>query len=306
MLVFIVVYSCLLYILSSGQTTPVVVYPTLGPVNPIPNNDSMLNFTFIYPANYQFVNLYVQFTIYDFVNNTVLSPTKYPFSWANFTNSNTSLPWVVPNILLIPGDYVFGCFEWVQTDASDLTLSDINECVLTRASINSTTPPIVPLNVSNPVATATSITFYTYMSLMLPYDQVNITANINGTIQPSITNTTSNATYNINMFYFMNLTQNTPYNICISYIYANSLIKGSNAMDTSCDVMTTSSTSSVSSIAPASSTLPTPSTSSNATTLPTPSTSSNATTARPSSGNSFNKTILYLMITISIFISIFI
>ncbi|CAF4349592.1 unnamed protein product [Adineta steineri] len=129
---------------------------------------------------------------------------------------------------------------------------------------------------------------------MLPYDQVNVTANINGTIQPSITNATSNATYNINMFYFMNLTQNTPYNICISYIYANSLIKGSEAMDTSCDVMTTSSTSSVSSIAPASST------------LPTPSTSLNATTARPSSGNSFNKTILYLMITISIFISIFI
>jgi len=215
-------------------------YPTLGPIYSVPNNNSVLNFTFIYPTNYQFENLYVRFTIYDFITNDTTDPLVYLFSWLNFTNSNFSLPWVVPPIILQSNDYIIGCFEWVETDNNNQTVSDTHECVLTRAPSNNTILPLSNLTTSAVVVTNMTAMISAYFPSVLPYDQVNISSAINQTILPSMTNWTSNATYSsMNTFTFMNLIPNTRYNICVYFNYANSQINGSQVIASQCQLLTT-------------------------------------------------------------------
>jgi hypothetical protein len=151
----------------------------------------------------------------------------------------------------------------------------------------------------------------------LPYDQINITSTLNGTIPPSMTNSTSNATYSsINIFTFMNLISTTYYNICICFNYANSKIDGTEVINYQCQtIMTLADTSttippgiSSTAIAPgtSSSTIP-PGTSSTAIA---PSTSSSTippgTSSTTSPNNSSNKILSNLTFIIISFIFAFI
>ncbi len=241
MLIFVVFSSCLLYTLSSAQTNSSILQPTLGPVYPVANNNSLLNFTFIYPANYQFANLYVAFTIYDFINYTQSNPQPYAFSWTNFTNSNTSLPWVIPpNTGFQPGDYIIACFVWVQTNNNSVQLANTNQCILTRASINYTMQPIASTYISPPVVTNTTATINAYYPAVLPYDQVSISSTLNGTTLPTMTNSSANTTYMyMNTFSYMNLSTSTYYNMCVVFNYANSKINGTQQVNTSCQTIMT-------------------------------------------------------------------
>lgn len=221
-----------------------VTHPTVGSVYPVAYNNSLLNFTFLYPTNYRFDKLYVRFTIYDFIGDNALNPQPYAFSWTNFTNSNFSLPWVVPPQVLQPGDYIIACFEWVQNNSTDQLVLDTYQCVLTRAAVNFTILSIPNPTTSTAVVTNTTATITAYYPTQLPYDIVNISSNLNGTILPSMmssmTNFTGNSTYStINMFSFMNLTSNTYYNICVYFNYANSLINGTQTMNNQCQIIMT-------------------------------------------------------------------
>jgi hypothetical protein len=217
-----------------------VYYPTIGPIYPVANNNSLLNFTFVYPMNYVFDNLFVRFTIYDFIGNGSSNYQMYPFSWVNFTNSNVSLPWVVPPIVLHPGDYIIACFEWVQTNNNSQLIEDTNDCVLTGTSVNSGLLSIANPMTSVAVVTTTSANISAYYPAVLPYDQVNISATLNKTILPSMIYSTPNTTYSyINTFSFMNLTSNTYYNMCIYFNYANSKINGTQMMISQCEIIMT-------------------------------------------------------------------
>jgi hypothetical protein len=277
MYIFIVFASCLLYTLCSSQAT--VTYPVLGSVYSVPNNNSVLNFTFIYPTNYQFDNLYVRFTIYDFSANEITNPQPSAFSYVNFTNGNISLPWVVPNVGFQPGAYVIICFEWVQTTSANQLVSDTNQCLLTRATINSTIPanaiPTYTLAVGNSTATMIG-----YFPAELPYDQINITSSLNGNIAPSSANTTlQNSTYSeIGIFTFTNLDLNTAYNACIYFNYMNSIINGSQTMYSQC-TMTSATT-----------------TTNNNTTTTTTTTTNNNNTTTATNNRSSNKVISKLII----------
>jgi len=125
----------------------------------------------------------------------------------------------------------------------------IHECVLTRAAVNSTILSIANPMTSAAVVTNTTATITAYYPAQLPYDQVNISSNLNGTIFPSMINetmsssminSTVNSTYSIiSTFYFMNLTSNTCYNICVYFNYANSEINGTQNMINQCQIIMT-------------------------------------------------------------------
>ncbi|CAF1090937.1 unnamed protein product [Adineta ricciae] len=226
----------------SFQSNADVAYPTLGPVYGVPYNDSILNFTIVYPSNYQFDNLYARFSLYDF-ETTIQKPYSQPYlsEWANFTNSNTSYPWVAPSAPFGPGDYIIACFQWVQTDNSSNALFDVHQCILTRASLNSTRPAVDQMNITIPVVSNTTIIVNVYYPSALPYDVVNITSNLDGTIPPTTSTSDSNATYMVmHMYTYSNLIPNTRYNVCIYNQYQNTNITMSNNTDIQCRSITTS------------------------------------------------------------------
>lgn len=231
MFISILFASCFFYTLCSGDTD--VTHPTLGPIYPSSYNNSLLNFTILYPKNYQFDNLYVRFTIYDFSVNTTSDPQPYPFTWVNFTNSNYSLPWVPPNLYIPPMAYLIACFEWLQTTSSNQVVADTYECVVTRSPMNSV---ILPL--ANPITkfdkTNNNLTIQAYFPAELPYDQISITTNLDTKYTPIIINVTSqNSTYSkMSIFSFLNT--NTDDNPCVYYNCSNSKINGSQISYTQC------------------------------------------------------------------------
>jgi hypothetical protein len=100
--------------------------------------------------------------------------------------------------------------------------------------------PIASSYTSPPVVTNTTATVNAYFPAVLPYDQVTISSTLNGTILPTMTNSSSNSTYmNINTFSYMNLTASTYYNMCIYFNYSNSLINGTQQANTSCQIIMT-------------------------------------------------------------------
>ncbi|UJR23226.1 hypothetical protein I4U23_026245 [Adineta vaga] len=234
------IFVTFLSLLSLSQIHADVTHPTLGPVYVSTNDSSLLNFTIIYPNDFRFDNLFIRFNIYDFVNNEKTNPQIYPFQWANFSNGNTSLPWVTPGAALIPGDYVIGCFQWVRTYQNNSILDDTHDCMLTRAPLNSTIPPIDQMNITASLVTNNTIMVQVYYPQTLPYDMVNITSNINGTLTPTTTNATSNVTFtNIQTFSFTNLMAETYYNVCIYTQYASSIDNTTYRLDTHCQSITT-------------------------------------------------------------------
>jgi hypothetical protein len=219
-----------------------VVTPTLGNVYSIPYNNSFLNlnYTFLYPANYTFDKLYVTFTLYDFNTNITANYATYPFGFVNFTNSNISLAWVVPNRPLGVGDYIFGCFNWIQANLSDQILANYSTCKLTRTSINSTVIPVVYIALDPPIVTNTTAMIKSYFPAGLPYDMVNIYSTLNGTTLPTSVSSVSNGTYSsINVYSFTNLTSNTIYNLCVYTNYSNSYISGTQTLNSQCQIIKT-------------------------------------------------------------------
>lgn len=244
MFVPIVLILSLLYAPSSGQNTTAVSQPTLGQVYPSSINASVLNFTYSYPANYQFAQLNVSFTIYDF-NNTNGSFTTYPFSTLTFTNNNYSLPWAAPPYSFQAGDYIIACFEWTRADANGTVLSDDYQCTVTRAPINSAIPAIASPSASMSAVNSTTASLWTYFPRELPYDILSVTVLLNNMTYPSTLNQSSNNTYSfIYTFAFANLTSNTNYSACAQYNYGNSQINGTNQTYSQCLSFQTTSTTS--------------------------------------------------------------
>ena len=228
---------CFAYALSADQTN-MDPQPSLGPVYPVQNNDSLLNFTFAYPTNYGFDKLYVRFTIYDFIGNQSWNPQPYPFLWANFTDSNISLPWVMPTTNFVPGDYIIGCFEWLETDNNDVLVTDTYQCILTRATSNYTVLPIAQPMVLPNVVTDTSAMVTAYYPAELPYDTITITPTMNNTIMPTMKISTSNGTYsNMTTFSYTNLTASTTYTLCFQFNYTNSKINGTQGSSINCTTL---------------------------------------------------------------------
>jgi hypothetical protein len=218
------------------------VQPSLGSVYYVPYNDSVVNFTFVYPANYAFYKLSIRFSLYDFTSK--INPSNfntYNFSWVDFYNSNISLPWVVPPTILQPGDYIMGCFEWLQTNASGVAIADTFQCKLTRTTMNSTILPIANTTIGPVVVTGTNISITTVYPLELPYNNVGISSALNGTILGSMSRPTSNQTTTaIYAFSYTNLTSNMAYNLCIYMNYSNSMVNGSQTLSTQCQIVTIS------------------------------------------------------------------
>jgi len=241
MFVVIVLFFSLFYSLSLGQvTTTAVDRPTIGPIYQVVNNDSVLNVTFLYPINYRFDKLSINFTIYDFVNNNNQQPQTFMFSEQNFTDNNFSLPWVVPNIILQSGDYVLVCIQWLETTIDDILVSNTYNCSLTRTPSNSTMLPIANPFIKTNEITNTTIEISAFYPQELPYDQINITARSTDNHSPSTWNSSSNDTYSsMSTFAFNNLLPNTQYNICVQYDYSNSIIYRSNETIQQCQSIET-------------------------------------------------------------------
>lgn len=240
MLTAIVLLSCLSYPLSRGQMDMNVTRPSIGTIYPVANNDSTVNITLNYPINYQFDNLTVNFTIYEFLPNTAANPVIYPFLPVNFNNSNFSFPWVVPGVNFQTGSHLFICFDWIQTNYSGYIVMNTYDCKLTRTAVNGTLLAIDNPTIGTPLLGNTTVITTASSPRSLPFDQVNITSMLNGTITPSVFDSTPNENYShIRIFTFQNLVPDTTYIICTNLIYAHSIVRGFSHSTGSCQTLKT-------------------------------------------------------------------
>ena len=216
-------------------------HPSIGTIYPIANNDSMLNITLNYPANYQFENLTVNFTIYDFRQNIVTNPLIYMSPEQNFTNSNDSDQWVVPEFLLQSGSYIIICFQWMQTNSSGDLISNAYQCTITRAAVNGLLLSMDNTSIDVPMINNTALMVSGLFPKILPFDQVNITSILNDTIMPLTSNQRSNENYStIQTFTFAQLVPDSSYRACFQFRYSNSKVSNFEQMNEQCQMIKTS------------------------------------------------------------------
>ena len=254
MLIYLLSFACLLPVLSLGQTVSTVEFPKLVAVEPVANNDSLLNFTFSFPANPKYAKLTANYTLYEFNDPDKTKPIisrSQPAECGNSTNY-TCLTSSVPPVMFHPATYVIGCFQWNLTDKENTSLVGVNDCILGQTTLNSTKLPALDLILGTPNTVNATTTIITYFPAALPYDRVNVTSSpvvsrqapatsgatsSTAGLQPVSSNVTSNGTYSsIYTFTFNNLTANAAYNICFTVSYENSLIPGSKKAKTQCQV----------------------------------------------------------------------
>ena len=249
MLIYFLSVVCLLPVLSLGETISTVEFPKLLGAEPVPNNDSLLNFTFSFPANPKYAKLTANYTLYEFSDTDKTKPKisrSQPAECGNSTNF-TCLTSSVPPVVFLPGTYVIGCFQWNLTDRDNVSLVGVNDCILGQTTVNFTKLPALDLIVGTPSTVNGTTTVVTYFPAALPYDRVNVTSSLIAgrqsvptnvvSPQPVSSNVISNSTYSsIQTFTFNNLTANAAQNICFTVSYENSIIPGSKESKVRCQV----------------------------------------------------------------------
>lgn len=238
---------CLVHLpFSATQTAPVLEHPMLGPVYPVPNNDSLLNFTFLFPTNPLYPEIMANYTLYEFTDSTNRSIfLSFSSSAGNCSVNGTPscLPSAVPVVAFGPGHYVIGCFHWILYSATGESMGTAKDCVLGRTTMNLNAMPNANLSVSTVSVTNDSITILAAYPAELPYDMVIVTSVLNDTINPTSTDTSSNATYApITTFVFSNLTSNTNYHICMNVTSSHSAIPDSQEIAGVCQSIQTKET----------------------------------------------------------------
>jgi hypothetical protein len=254
MLIYLLSVACLLPVLSLGQTVSTVEFPKLLATEPVPNNDSLLNFTFTFPVNPKYAKLTANYTLYEFSDPDKTKPTisrSQPAECGNSTNY-TCLTSSVPPVAFHPGTYVIGCFQWNLTDRENVSLIGVNDCILGQTTLNFTKLPALDLIVGTPNTVNATTTIATYFPAVLPYDRVkvtpsslgsrqsvpsNVTSSLIRNLQAVSSNVTSNDTYSsIYTFSYNNLPADAAYNICFTVSYENSIIPGSKKTKVQCQV----------------------------------------------------------------------
>ena len=279
MFIFGTAVACLLLIPQDtiAQTTSNVQFPQLISVQPVPNSDTALSYSFTIPTLSQDDHIDANYTLYDFVDANKANPQPYPSQMSNCSVTDPCFTSTVPQVALNPGTFVIGCFQWTLWGASNANLGTSYDCILGRTTMNLVQLPALSWTIDPPIASNNNACIVAYYPAALPYDVINITSTLNGTIVPTAANATSNDTYSVmRMFTFDKLSSNTYYNACTILNYANSVIRGSGKIETICQSVNTLADSAT---LPTSTTIPTTTTTmpTSTTTMPT------STTTMPTS-----------------------
>ena len=159
--------------LSSAQTNATVGQPLLASVQPVPNNDTALNFTFAFPANPQYATLTANYTLYEFLDPTNKSAYLAFSSLSqscSVSGTPLCLPSAVPAVAFAAGHYVIGCFQWLLFDTASNSLGSAYDCILGRTTINANPTPLASVATDGPWVTNDSITVCANSPAQLPYD----------------------------------------------------------------------------------------------------------------------------------------
>ena len=223
-----------------GQIVTTVEFPKLVGVQPVPNNDAALSYSFSFPATPQYDHIDANYTLYEFVDGNKTYPQSYASQTSSCSITVPCLSSSIPQVKLLPGVFVIGCFQWLLWGANNQNLGTSYSCILGRTTVNSNSLPSLGLVIDPPIVYANNASISVYYPAALPYDSVNISSTINGAVSPAPGSFSSNATFMlIETLLYQNLNSSTSYNICIILDCANSVIRGSGTRDIYCQGVNT-------------------------------------------------------------------